>query len=99
MNLEGTMQLFIANYIILPVQTNSFKSQLRKFPYGMSFAGSNNIIVWMLVLHHFIHGITIFWSEAPVALSFKSFCKPSLILATELVILRVTNSSPRKGLS
>src|SRR6516162_5821317 len=75
-----------------------------EFTHRMGLAGREHIIVRLGLLQHHPHPLHIIARMAPVAHSIeiarKSFCcSPCSIDATARVILRVTNVSPRIGLS
>ena len=80
------------------------KRPLAKLAYRVRLAGRHDVIVRRILLEHQVHGPHIVGGVAPIALGLEitqpQFGRETgLIRATVEVILRVTNSCPRRGLS
>ena len=95
---------WIVLYVRLPIQIGVGESCLGKFTHGMRFAGSHDEIIAFPKLQNSPNTFHVLRRKPQSRFASKlprnnSFCSPCLIAATARVILRVTNVSPRRGLS
>ena len=60
-------ETLILNDIVMTIQIDVTKSQLKKLLYRMSFTGSDYVIDWVLVTDHLPHGTHIVACKSPVA--------------------------------
>ena len=91
-------------HVFLPVESDVREGLLHEFAHGVRFVRREHVIVARWLLEHPPHALDVFRRVTPVALGVevaeeKRFLLLILIAATARVILRVTNVSPRRGLS
>ena len=83
-------------YELLPIEISVGECRFDKLAYRVAFTGSQNEVVSLSKLRNRHYRESRFASKL---LRNNSFCRPGLIVAIARETLRVTNASPRRGLS
>ena len=101
-DLGGPVIALINDHVLPVVEPGAQESELRKISNRMGLPGCDDKVVGFGALEHAHHGFHVIAGKAPVAAGLqvaKGQCslRPALMRATLLVILRVTNSKPRRG--
>ncbi len=104
LDLRRPEQRRVDDQVVVHLQADMLERDLAHVPHRRGPAGRDHVVVRAILLQHQPHRLHVVPGVAPVALGVdvaepQLLLLPSLIRATASVTLRVTNSTPRSGLS
>lgn len=101
-DVRRAVKAFVDYDVLFVVEPDVGKREFADLPNGVGFAGCGHVVSWRGLLEHEVHGAHVI-AACPQSLLASRFPRrssperPEWIRATALVILRVTNSKPRRG--